>query len=83
MASCSRLAPGEACFSLRLRCSVHLGLFPTNTAYFTYGGMCFRASDVLPWGCPTSSCVDLEAQRTGLLLEGGTVPDSLRFSSTR
>lgn len=64
-------------------CSVHLGLFLTNTAYFTYGGMCFRVFDVLPWGCPTSLCVDLEAQRTGLLLEGGTAPGSLRFSLTR
>lgn len=81
MASCSRLGgpPPPPSFG----CSVHLGLFPTNTAYFTYRGMCFRASDVLPWGCPTSLCVDLEAQRTGLLLEGGTAPGSLRFSSTK
>lgn len=81
MASCSSLGgPPSALFRVL---TFAPWSFYHQHSIFHLGGMCFRASDVLPWGCPTSLCVDLEAQRTGLLLEGGTAPGSLRFSLTR
>lgn len=78
MASCPRPGwPSPAPSSFR-RSRLHLGLFPLPQPV-SLTGDCV----VVPLMSFTSLHVDLEAQRTGMLLEGGAAPGRLCFSLTR